>query len=74
MTETRLQVADLANKLEANTLITNQVKHDTGEIVSLLKGFKVLASVAKWLTAIVAAAALIVGFFKGFYIGGGMHK
>ena len=39
-------------KVEANTALTNAIKADTAEVVSLLKGSAVLAKIAKWISVI----------------------
>jgi hypothetical protein len=53
VSEMRLKQTDFEHLLRTNTETTQQIKRDTEEIVSLIKGANVLARVAKWLTLVV---------------------
>jgi hypothetical protein len=54
ITQLRVDVAKLGEQMERNTEATRSVKCDTAEIVALMKGFRVLAMVAKGIAAIAA--------------------
>ena len=49
----------LENGLKTNTDLTNQIKADTSDIVSLLKGSKVAITVIKWV-GILATGVLAI--------------
>lgn len=51
--EIREKQVEMQAEIKANAEVTNAVKADTSEIVSLIKGANVLARVAKWLTIVV---------------------
>jgi hypothetical protein len=53
VSEMRLKQTDFEHLLRTNTETTQQIKRDTEEIVSLIKGANVLARLAKWLTLVV---------------------
>ncbi len=51
--EIRVRQTQMESLLEQQIVAARQIKSDTEEIVSLIKGANVLARVAKWLTFVI---------------------
>lgn len=51
--EIRVKQQSMEHMLEQQVKTTAQIKHDTSEIVELIKGANVLGRVMKWLTVVV---------------------
>lgn len=64
MTDVRLDMEEIRSDLKTNTDTTAAIKKDTGDLVVLLKGGKVMGLVAVWTAGLYAAWAQLKGLFK----------
>jgi hypothetical protein len=64
MTDVKVALTKLDVGLQANTTLTKTIAQDTGELVVLMKGLKVVGKLAGIGTAIAGFAALVSVYFK----------
>jgi hypothetical protein len=61
----RIAVSNLASAVQTNTEVTREIKADTAEMVSLLKGGKIFGKVVAWAAGLAAGSAGLWTYFKG---------